>query len=186
MRAGQPLLVFPGGGREVARRRGDYYPLVWRERIGFARLALEFGYPVVPFAMVGVDDMWDVVVDADDDLYAPRARARAAHRRRSGLLFPIVRGLGPTPLPRPQRIYARIGTPIDARSFGSSWSDAAGARRLRDAAKAAVAQGIEQLLAEREHDPERHLVPRVRAEARRMTRAQVAAARRLVERLPGP
>jgi 1-acyl-sn-glycerol-3-phosphate acyltransferase len=186
MRAGQPLLVFPGGGREVARRRGDYYPLVWRERIGFARLALEFGYPVVPFSMIGVDDMWDVLVDADDDLMRP---ARALARRIDvdpEMVFPIVRGLGPTPLPRPQRIYARLGTPIDAREFGRKWSDDAAARRLRDAAKAAVAQGIEDLLAEREADPERRLGPRMRAEARRMTRAQVAAARGLVERLPRP
>ena len=76
MGAGEPVLVFPGGGREVARRRGDYYPLVWRERIGFARLALEFGYRVVPLSMIGVDDMWDVVADADDPIYGP-ARALA-------------------------------------------------------------------------------------------------------------
>lgn len=186
MSAGQPLLVFPGGGREVARRRGDYYPLVWRERIGFARLALEFEYPVVPFSMIGVDDMWDVVVDADDYLMRP---VRALARRLDvdpEMVWPIVRGLGPTPLPRPQRIYVRIGAPIDARAFGSSWDDAAGARRLRDAVKAAIAQGIDDLLAEREQDPARHLIPRVGAEARRMTRAQVSAARRLVERLPRP
>ncbi len=186
MRAGQPLLVFPGGGREVARRRGDHYPLVWRERIGFARLALEFGYPIVPVSMVGVDDMWDVVIDADDDLMRPVRALAGRLDIDPEMVWPVVRGLGPTPLPRPQRIYGRIGPPIDARAFGSSWEDAAGARRLRDAAKAAITSGIEDLLAEREQDPERHLVQRVRGEARRLTRAQVAAARQLVERLPRP
>lgn len=180
MRAGQPILVFPGGGREVSRRRGDHYPLVWRERIGFARLALEAGYPVVPFSMIGVDDMWDVVVDADDRLYAP-ARALAGRLDIDPeLLFPIVRGLGPTPLPRPQRIYGRIGAPIDARDFGCAWEDAAGAAALRDAVRTAVASGIEDLQRERREDPARNLVPRLRGEAARLTRAQVTAVRRLL------
>jgi 1-acyl-sn-glycerol-3-phosphate acyltransferase len=180
MRAGEPVLVFPGGGREVARRRGDHYPLVWRERIGFARLAIEHGYAVVPFAMIGVDDMWDVVVDSGDPLYAP-ARALA---RRAGvdpeLLFPLVRGLGPTPLPRPQRIYGRIGAPIDARAFGSSWDDAAGAAALRDEVKAEVRAGIDALEAERERDPGRRLAPRLRGEAVRLTTTQSTALRRVL------
>ncbi len=180
MRAGAPVLVFPGGGREVSRRRGDHYPLVWRERIGFARLALEFGYPVVPFAMIGVDDMWDVVVDADDRLYAP-ARALASRLDIDPeLLFPLVRGLGPTPLPRPQRIYGRIGAPIDARDFGSAWEDARGAAALRDAVRTAVANGIEDLRRERREDPARNLGPRLRGEAARLTRAQVTALRRIL------
>ena len=186
MRADRPVLVVPGGGREVSRRRGDYYPLVWRERIGFARLALEFGYPVVPFSMIGVDDMWDVVADADGGLLRP---ARALAERVDvdpDLLFPVVRGLGPTPLPRPQRIYGRIAAPIDARAFGSSWDDADAARALRDAVSVAIRDGIDDLLAEREDDPARRLVPRVRGEVSRMTRAQAAAVRHLLAALPRP
>ncbi len=177
MRAAEAVLVFPGGGREVARRRGDYYPLVWRERIGFARLALEHGYPVVPFAMVGVDDMWDVVADADDAIYAP---ARELARRVDidpELLPPLVRGLGPTPLPRPQRIYARIGAPIEARAFGSSWADGEAAAALRDAVREAIAATIDTLLAEREDDAARRLLPRLGGRASRLTRSQAVALR---------
>ena len=194
--AGQAVLVFPGGGREVARRRGDHYPLVWRERIGFARLALEFGYPIVPFSMIGADEMWDVVADADDALYAP---ARALAKRLDvdpEMLFPIVRGLGPTPLPRPQRIYGRLAPPIDGRRFGASWEDTAGAAELRNHVREAVARGIEELKGEREDDPARHLAPRLGGEALRLTRAQVAALRGLLpaqrpdmprgSRRPGP
>ena len=178
--SGEAVLVFPGGGREVARRRGDHYPLVWRERIGFARLALEFGYPVVPFSMIGVDDMWDVVADADDAIFAP-ARALASRIDVDPeMLAPVVRGLGPTPLPRPQRIYGRIAAPIEPRGFGSSWDDAAGAGRLRDAVRAAVREGIEELQAEREQDPARRLVPRLSREAARLTRAQATALRRML------
>ncbi len=180
LEGGQAVLVFPGGGREVARRRGDHYPLVWRERIGFARLALEYGYPVVPCSMIGVDDMWDVVADSGDALYAP---ARALAQRIDvdpEMLAPIVRGLGPTPLPRPQRIYGRISAPIDARAFGMSWDDVRGAAALRDAVRDGVRRGIDDLELERERDPARHLVPRLRGEARRLTRAQVSALRGLL------
>lgn len=180
MRDGEAVLVFPGGGREVARRRGDHYPLVWRERIGFARLALEFGYPVLPFSMIGVDDMWDVMVDADDRLMAP-ARALAARLDiEPEQLFPIVRGLGPTPLPRPQRIYGRIAAPVDAREFGSTWDDAAGAARLRDVVRDAVRGGIDDLQRERQDDPACRLVPRLQGEAARLTRAQVATLRQML------
>lgn len=176
----QAVLVFPGGGREVARRRGDHYPLVWRERIGFARLALEFGYPVVPFSMIGVDEMWDVVADADSPLYAP---ARVLARRLDidpEMLPPIVRGLGPTPLPRPQRIYVRLAEPIDARRFGTSWEDTDGAAKLRSEVREAVARGIEELQLEREEDPDRRLAPRLRDEALRLTSSQTAALRRIL------
>jgi len=179
MGSGEAVLVFPGGGREVARRRGDRYPLVWRERIGFARLALEFGYPVVPFAMIGVDDMWDVVVDAGDPLYAP---ARALARRIDydpDALFPIVRGLGPTPLPRPQRIYARICEPVDAARFGTSWDDAGAARALRDRVRESLATAIEDLLEDRERDPRRRLVPRMAGQAARLTSSQLGVLRSL-------
>lgn len=178
MRDGQPVLVFPGGGREVARRRGEHYPLVWRERIGFARLALEFGYPIVPFSMIGVDEMWDVLVDAGDAIYAP-ARALAS---RIGvgpeMLWPVVRGIGPTPFPRPQRIYGRLAAPIDARDFGRSWDDTDGARGLRDAVKTAVKGGIDDLIAERDKDPARLLLPRLRGETERFMRSQAANLRK--------
>ena len=65
-------------------------------------------YPIVPFSMIGLDDMWDVVVDSDSAVYAP-ARALAVRLDVDpDLLWQLLRGLGPTPLPRPQPIYGRI------------------------------------------------------------------------------
>ena len=40
MRRGEVILVYPGGGREVAKRKGERYQLIWKERMGFARLAM--------------------------------------------------------------------------------------------------------------------------------------------------
>jgi len=50
MRDRQTILVFPAGSREVNRRLGQQYQLLWRERISFARRAIEHYYPIVPFA----------------------------------------------------------------------------------------------------------------------------------------
>lgn len=55
MREGQNVLVYPGGADEVFRQPGERYRLKGQERLGFASLAIEFGYPVIPFAAVGVE-----------------------------------------------------------------------------------------------------------------------------------
>jgi 1-acyl-sn-glycerol-3-phosphate acyltransferase len=52
LRAGEQLLVTPGGRRE-AQPRHDFYRLRWEGRQGFARLALHSGAPIVPLAVVG-------------------------------------------------------------------------------------------------------------------------------------
>lgn len=36
MQAGQSILVFPGGGREVMRRKGEAYRLIWKRCRGGA------------------------------------------------------------------------------------------------------------------------------------------------------
>jgi hypothetical protein len=45
MRDKQNVLVFPGGAREVNKRKGETYQLMWKERLGFARLAIEHAAP---------------------------------------------------------------------------------------------------------------------------------------------
>jgi 1-acyl-sn-glycerol-3-phosphate acyltransferase len=55
MRRGELVTVFPGGGREVNKRKNEQYKLVWKNRLGFARLAIQHGYPIVPFASVGAE-----------------------------------------------------------------------------------------------------------------------------------
>ncbi len=54
----EPILVFPGGGREIAKFKGEEYTLRWQGRTGFARLAVEYSYPIVPVGLVGGDDVY--------------------------------------------------------------------------------------------------------------------------------
>ena len=162
MRAGQSILVFPGGADEVFKARGQEYRLLWKERLGFARLAIEFAYPIVPFAAVGAEEMYQVLVDSR----TPGAgQVSALIRRLVGLpLPPLVRGVGPTLLPRPERLYFWFGDPVDTSSYGAAGNDDAAARTVRDEVRAAVEEGIRTLRSEREHDPHRGLLPRLRHE----------------------
>jgi 1-acyl-sn-glycerol-3-phosphate acyltransferase len=158
MRDDQTVLVFPGGAREVNKRRGQQYQLLWGERMGFARLAIEHGYPIVPCAAVGADDMLDVIVDQTTPLYGQLA---LAYERVMGFPTPpVVRGVGLTPIPRPERLYFWFGEPIDTTRFAGHDIDTA-ARTVRDEVKQSVMAGIQSLQDERDHDPDRGLVKRL-------------------------
>jgi 1-acyl-sn-glycerol-3-phosphate acyltransferase len=160
MRDRQTILVFPGGSREVNKRRGQQYQLLWRERIGFARLAIEHAYPIVPFAAVGADDMLDVVVDRNTPIYGQLA---GLYERVLGFPPPpVVRGVGPTPFPRLERLYFWFGEPIDSARFGSRFDDTEAARALRDQTKHSILIGIQSLRDTRDQDPHRSLVSRLR------------------------
>ena len=159
IRQRQTILVFPGGSREVNKQRGQQYQLLWRERIGFARLAIEQGYPVVPFAAVGADDMLDVTIDQNTPIYGQFARF---YEKLVGFPTPpIVRGIGLTPIPRPERLYFWFGDVIDSTRFGDRYDDTDAARALRDEVKQAILEGIQFLRDERDQDPNRDVLKRL-------------------------
>jgi 1-acyl-sn-glycerol-3-phosphate acyltransferase len=119
----QTILVFSGGAREVNKRRGQYQ-LRWTEHIGFARLAIEQGYPVVPFA---------AVVRRGDARRGERpghTGLRVGSRRptRSSWLpdAPDRPRRRAHPIPSPERVYFWFGELIASRGSGTA-SD--GARR---------------------------------------------------------
>jgi 1-acyl-sn-glycerol-3-phosphate acyltransferase len=159
MHEGQHILVFPGGADEVFKPRRHKYELMWKERLGFARLAIEQAYPIVPFAAVGAEEMLDILADRDTAVLHPVA---ALTKRLVGLpLPPLARGIGPTMVPRPERLYFWFGQPIDTARLEGRGADDDAARRLRDEVKAAVEGGIATLQAERERDPQRGLARRL-------------------------
>jgi 1-acyl-sn-glycerol-3-phosphate acyltransferase len=158
MRDHQTVLVFPGGAREVNKRRGQQYQLLWGERMGFARLAIEQGYRIVPCAAVGADDMLDVIVDQTTPLYGQLA---LAYEKVMGFPTPpVVRGVGLTGIPRPERLYFWFGEPIDTTGFAGQ-NDDTSARAVRDEVKQSVMAGIQFLRDERDKDPDRDLAKRL-------------------------
>jgi 1-acyl-sn-glycerol-3-phosphate acyltransferase len=165
---GEAVLVFPGGGREVMKRKGERYKLIWKERVGFARLAIEHGVPIVPVASVGVDDMFEIVADAVDLLRSPvgdllRALGITEQRwfRGGEVVPPISRGKGPLGLPRFERQYFLFGPPIDTHCWAGRHEDAAVCRKLRDEVAVAIEMQIADLLAVQSADPERYPLQRL-------------------------
>ncbi|MEW6268035.1 MAG: lysophospholipid acyltransferase family protein [Thermodesulfobacteriota bacterium] len=161
MQAGESLVVFPGGAREVFKRRGEKYCLIWGKRTGFARLAIEFGYPIVPFSAVGAEDAYDILLDADDLLATPLGPVLRRLVARPELIPPIARGIGPTALPRPERLYFHFGEPVETRHLAGRQDEEEVAFAVREKVRRAVEDGIARLLLERERDPDHALLPRL-------------------------
>ena len=121
---------------------------MWKERLGLAKLAMAHGYPIVPFAAVGAEDMYDVVADGTT---SGVAQISALMRRLVGVpLPPIPKGLGPTLVPRPERLYFWFGEAIETTAYQDP-------RDLRDDVRSAVHDGIARLQSVQAADPERHL-----------------------------
>jgi 1-acyl-sn-glycerol-3-phosphate acyltransferase len=158
MRGGESVLVFPGGAREVFKHRGEKYRLLWGDRCGFSRLAIEHGYPIVPFAAVGAEECFDILLDAADlaRLFPPlRLLPRADE------FPPLVRGIGPSPLPRPERFYFHFANPIETRHVQDLARNVRICQTVREQVRAGIEAGIALLQARRECDPGRSLLARV-------------------------
>lgn len=158
MRHDETILVFPGGGGEIAKFKGEEYTLRWHQRSGFARLSVEHGYPIVPVGLVGGDDVYRSWTTRD----SAYAKFSAALSRRLGgrpdMAMPLLRGIGPTLIPRPQRMYLRFGAPIDTTTPLGVGND-----QWVNIVKERTRRRLEDILADllrlRGHDPYRALNP---------------------------
>ncbi|PON61237.1 Diacylglycerol acyltransferase [Parasponia andersonii] len=54
------VLLYPGGMREALHRKGEEYKLFWPEQSEFVRMAVRFGAKIIPFGVVGEDDIGEV------------------------------------------------------------------------------------------------------------------------------
>ena len=151
MRRGEHVLVFPGGAREVFKHKGEAYRLIWKERYGFVQLAIEHGYSITPYATVGAEEAFDVLFDSRDYMETPlgrylERRGIADRYLRGGAEFPpVVRGLGLTTIPRPEKLYFSIGKPIETARYQGRSGDLALLRRLRGRVSRSLAQLIAEL-----------------------------------------
>jgi 1-acyl-sn-glycerol-3-phosphate acyltransferase len=158
MRHNETILVFPGGGREIGKYKGEEYQLNWHGRSGFARVAVENDYPIVPVGLVGGDDVYKSLVSRDSRV----ARlSRTISQRLMGetdVAMPPVRGVGPTLIPRPQRMYLGFGKPIQtSKPEGVEAQDWIAS--IRDDTQESVETILADLLAIRADDPFRELNP---------------------------
>jgi 1-acyl-sn-glycerol-3-phosphate acyltransferase len=163
----EAVLVFPGGGREVFKRKHEKYKLIWKERIGFARLAIQYGVPIVPVASVGVEDMFEIVTDAEELLRSPVGGlleslgiSEQPWFRHGEVVPPVARGKGPAGLPRFERQYFQFGDPIDVSRYAGRHEEDDACFALRREVQAAIETQIQQLREIQAADPERYPIQR--------------------------
>jgi 1-acyl-sn-glycerol-3-phosphate acyltransferase len=130
MERGENLLVFPGGTREICKKKGEAYELKWEDRRGFVRMAMQHGYDIIPVAAVGAEDAYTVVKDANDILNHSflgklLKQTGLAHKlfKDGELLLPWVKGVGKTVMPKPVKLYFSFGKRISTKKYKSVYED---------------------------------------------------------------
>ncbi|KAJ3305841.1 hypothetical protein HDV03_000950 [Kappamyces sp. JEL0829] len=148
MELGQHLVVFPGGADEVFRPSTiPTYTLLWKDRKGFAKMAVEHGYTIIPVSCRGMEDMWTVLFDFPATLLY-------------GLFGDSKRGVGraiPVSVPNGQfqKQYFVFGKPIRTDHFQDKSDEVVAL--VRDETRAAILSGLEIAKAMQEEDPHRFL-----------------------------
>lgn len=161
IQASESLLIFPGGAREVAKRKNEEYQLVWGERSGFARHALRHGCTILPFAAIGAEDMFHIVADANNYLNSRIGSVLKRFGVREDMLFPLA-------LPRAlnaqtfERFYFHILPPIHVPRWEGEENEAFEqmAWMLREQTRESIEMGIEFLKEQRLNDPLRKIPTR--------------------------
>lgn len=151
MRNKECIGVFPGGARETIRLHGERYKLDWRDRTGFARMAVEHGCTIVPFSAIGVDDAFTFWLDREEIMaIKPVANIIKRFNKRPEVIWPVPKTF------RPERLYFAFGEPIRTDQFKGVANDD-NVNSIRDLARDAILEGIDFLQAERDQDRDRHL-----------------------------
>jgi 1-acyl-sn-glycerol-3-phosphate acyltransferase len=111
---GHDLMVMPGGDLDTWRPYSKRYEVRFSGRVGYARLAIKAGVPIVPVANAGAHETLIVLTDG-----RPFARAIGLHAFARAEVFPVHLSLpwglavGPWPhLPTPVTLRYRVGAPI--------------------------------------------------------------------------
>lgn len=129
MENGEHIIVYPGGARETCKRKGEEHSITWKERTGFARMAIKHGYDIITVAQVGADDAFDIVADTDEIMDSRfgkwlKSSGIAGKFFKDGDTFPpLVRGIGPTLFPRPERQYCGYGNRISTTEYAGCEDD---------------------------------------------------------------
>lgn len=165
------VLLYPGGAREALHRKGEEYKLFWPDQPEFVRMAARFGATIVPFGVVGEDDIAELVLDYDDLMKIPflNDRIRGDNERYNS--FNVRAGMKgevanqdlyiPGLLPKvPGRLYYLFGKPIHTKGRKDMLKDKERASELYLQIKSEVEANISYLLEKRKEDPYRGILDR--------------------------
>nr|GME20023.1 acyltransferase-like protein At1g54570, chloroplastic [Ipomoea batatas] len=167
------VLLYPGGAREALHLKGEEYKLIWPDQPEFVRMAARFGATIVPFGVVGEDDIAQLVLDYDDLMKIPvlNDRIRNNNEKAKEMGFAVRADKTgeianqtlylPGLLPKiPGRLYYLFGKPISTKGKREMLKDREKARELYLRIKSEVENSMAYLLKKREEDPYRSLADR--------------------------
>jgi len=120
-------------------------------------MSVENDYPIVPVGLIGATKC----TEPDHARRSVGSAEHGPHEKLSGradMAMPIMHGIGPTMIPRPQRMYLRFGAPIEttkpARISEAKWVDT-----VKQNTQESLEQILADLLVVRSDDPYRELNP---------------------------
>ena len=148
MAHGEHVLVYPGGAREVFKTRSELNQPVWTGRNGFARMAIENGYPIIPIASFGGDDAYRFILDSQEmdksgvGQLLRKAGITQRFLRDGELMPPLVRGIGLSLMPRPQPFTVKLGKPIETAHLEVNDNDI---EAVKTATQAAITKQLREL-----------------------------------------
>ncbi|KFK33031.1 hypothetical protein AALP_AA6G321600 [Arabis alpina] len=170
LRSKSHVVLYPGGVREALHRKGEEYKLFWPEHSEFVRIASKFGAKIIPFGVVGEDDLCEMVLDYNDQMKIPflknlieeitqdTIKLRNGEEGEVGNQDLHMPGIIPK---IPGRFYVYFGKPIETKGKEKELNDKEKAHEVYLQVKSEVESCITYLKTNRESDPYRHIFPRL-------------------------
>lgn len=164
------VLLFPGGAREVCKRKGEEYKLLWKPTADFVRMASRFNAIIVPFGTLGGDDAYKIIFDGNDMLKSPLAPlVRDVYKYLNislDTIYPVTAFPGTNlpslfAIPHIERIYFHFAEPVDTALFKGSMEDRDKYNQMYSLVKERVERSIDLLRNIRSKDKERDLPKRL-------------------------
>lgn len=134
------VLIMPGGAREAFKSSRERYKLFWQRRMGFVRLAIRTGAPIIPAVCIGIDDTYHLLLDG----YSVAEKFFGKEP-----LLPITLPIGLGPLPLPVKLTHYVGKPIRFRYKPEDAENPAKVARLHRRVLAAMKTLLDHGLKER-------------------------------------
>ncbi|KAF5186443.1 Acyltransferase-like protein [Thalictrum thalictroides] len=162
-------LLYPGGAREALHRKGEEYKLFWPDQPEFVRMAARFEATIVPFGVVGEDDIAQLVLDYDDIMKIPivsdfiKDKNQDVMRLRGDAKGEIAKQdlYIPGILPKvPGRFYYLFGKPVETKGRKELLKDKESANELYTQIKEDIERTMSYLKEKRETDPYRGIIER--------------------------
>jgi 1-acyl-sn-glycerol-3-phosphate acyltransferase len=121
LRDGQLVVVYPGGNREVMKSAHKSYKLLWGDRVGFVRVALEAGVPIIPFAGLGVEELYHDLPFWE--AFEQKGLTKLFEAATGKVPLAPLGGLHHGPLPNPARLTFKFGDPMPTRGLDPQDAD---------------------------------------------------------------